>query len=65
MVFMGLQQVLGSEEARMVVSYVGGTILILMGLKLIFDAFGMKIEGVPSINNVVAHRRTPLHRLIF
>lgn len=65
MVFMGLQQVLGFEEVRIVISYIGGTILILMGLKLIFDAFRMKIEDVSGINNITAYKRTPLHKLVF
>lgn len=39
--------------------------MILMGLKLIFDVFRMKIEDISNINNIVAHGRTPLHKLIF
>lgn len=65
MAFMGLQQVLGLGETKVIVSYVGGVILMLMGLKLLFDAFRVKIERAPDISNIIARGRTPIYRLIF
>ena len=43
-VFLGFGPLLESTQAKLIVSYVGGTLLMLMGLQLIREAFHLKID---------------------
>lgn len=65
MVFMGLQPILQSEEIRVIIGYVGGAMLILVGLKLILDSLKVKAEDTLNIRDIIRRERTPAHRLIF
>lgn len=64
MVFTGLQHVLQFEGVRMAVGYIGGIILVLMGLKSIFDAFRMRIDNTLGGKDLVGRKKTPVYRLI-
>ncbi|MBS7640246.1 MAG: LysE family transporter [Candidatus Bathyarchaeia archaeon] len=64
MAFTGLQHVLQFEGVKMAVGYIGGIILVLMGLKSIFDAFRMRIDNTLSKKDLVEHKKTPMYKLI-
>lgn len=51
MIFLGFQQLLQSSEVRSVIGYVGGAMLIFMGLKMILDAVKMRTDS-PILNDV-------------
>lgn len=64
MIFLGLGSILESEHAMIFVGFVGGVILMLMGLKLLRDAIRLKTNDVFTINIGFDSVRRPLYVLI-
>jgi threonine/homoserine/homoserine lactone efflux protein len=65
MAFMGLQVLLKSEDVKATVGCVGGAVLIYMGLKLMLDAFRLRLEVNPVSHVAVEVKRIQIYRLIF
>ncbi|MEM1586879.1 MAG: LysE family transporter [Candidatus Bathyarchaeia archaeon] len=65
MIFMGLQPSLQSKEIRSIIGYVGGVMLIFVGLKSILDALKVKAEDALSISSIIKRGRTPSYKLVF
>lgn len=64
-VIMGFHHLLELEGVRTMISLIGGSLLIIMGLKLIFDAAKFRVEDNPSQRNDARLNRTYSYNLAF
>lgn len=64
MIFMGLQQILHSELTKMIISYVGGVMLALMGLMLIREALRVSVNSILNAGAPAKCGKTPLYRMV-
>jgi threonine/homoserine/homoserine lactone efflux protein len=64
MVFLGLSPILESEYAMILVGFVGGAALALMGLKLVMDATRLKMDNASTINISLNSAGRPLYMLV-
>lgn len=64
-IFMGFQQILQTDEIRRIIGYIGGTILVLMGLKLMLDVRKINFKDYFNSDGAIMSGRSLPYRLIF